>query len=142
VALALCTCTGTYLTVSQEEEILWKNGIFSHYCYKRDDLCQILKFLAPKPMRDVGRENAVHRAPVVFPQNAKKAPGRFIKQQMKWKERDGYKRLPGTRMKRQQSAASTSAIHARHMSARLLRSFLSCKSIPIPQEAKMHSEHT
>jgi hypothetical protein len=50
---------------------LWKNGIFSHYCYKRDDLCQILKF-CPKPMRDVGRENAVHRAPVVFPQNAKK----------------------------------------------------------------------
>jgi hypothetical protein len=42
----------TYLTVSQEEEeeeTFWKNGIFSHYCYKRDDLCQILEFLPQNP---------------------------------------------------------------------------------------------
>jgi hypothetical protein len=42
-----------YLTVSQEEEeeeeTFWKSGIFSHYCYKRDDLCQILKFLPQTP---------------------------------------------------------------------------------------------
>ena len=36
----------------------------------------------------------------------------------------GYSRLPGTRINRQQSAASTTAIQARHISARLLSSFL------------------
>jgi hypothetical protein len=34
-------------------------------------------------------------------------------------------------MKRQQSAASTKAIHARHMIARLLRSFLFIKSVSV-----------
>jgi hypothetical protein len=37
----------------------------------------------------------------------------------------GYNRLPGTRINRQQSAASTTAIHARHIRERLLSSFLS-----------------
>lgn len=58
-----------------------------------------------------------------------KAPGQFIvitNERFEQESRAcvGYSRLPGTRMKRQQSAASTTAIQARHISARLLSSFL------------------
>lgn len=66
---------------------------------------------------------------MVGPHTPEKAPGQFIviTNEMFQQESQasvGYNRLPGTRMKRQQSAASTTAIHARHISARLLRSFL------------------
>jgi hypothetical protein len=58
-----------------------------------------------------------------------RAPGQFIvitneRFEQENKACAGYSRLPGTRMKRQQSAASTTAIQARHISARLLSSFL------------------
>jgi hypothetical protein len=54
----------------------------------------------------------------------------------------GYNRLPGTRINRQQSAASTTAIHARHIRARLLRSFLVLKSVRVPLQAALGSLHT
>ena len=58
-----------------------------------------------------------------------RAPGQFIvitNERFEQESRAcvGYSRLPGTRINRQQSAASTTAIQARHMSARLLSSFL------------------
>ena len=61
--------------------------------------------------------------------HAARAPGRFIVITNERFEQEsqackGYSRLPGTRINRQQSAASTTAIQARHMSARLLSSFL------------------
>jgi hypothetical protein len=61
--------------------------------------------------------------------HTKRAPGQFVvitNERFEQESRAcaGYSRLPGTRMKRQQSAASTTAIQARHMSARLLSNFL------------------
>ena len=58
-----------------------------------------------------------------------RAPGQFVVGTNERFEQEsracvGYSRVRGTRMKRQQSAASTTAIQARHISARLLRSFL------------------
>ena len=114
--------------------------------HKRDDLSADPFNFEPKPMRDVGRENCLPSRPCCgIP--AKTPIRHQADLPIKCNKRNGrrgigYKRLPGTRMKRQQSAASTSAIHARHMSARLLRSFLSRESVRIPREAKRHSDHT
>ena len=102
---------------------------------------QILLILNPNPCEMLAVK-LPSIAPLWYsPPNAKRAPGRFIKQQMESKEKDGYRRLPGTRMKRQHNAASTSAIHARHISARLLRSFLSLRSVRMPSR-KDHFDHT
>lgn len=83
----------------------------------------------PRPPRELARNEVVERPyhPMVSPHTTR-APGQFI---VITNERFGqgqacvgYSRLPGTRINRQQSAASTTAIQARHISARLLSSFL------------------
>jgi len=91
--------------------------------------------------------------PMVGPHTTR-APGQFIMTTNERFEKEsqacvGYSRLPGTRINRQQSAASTTAIQARHMSARLLSSFLILKvsmysyvvvlTMGVPHEWLLHS---
>lgn len=76
------------LTVSQGRNFCSrKNVIFSHYCYKRDDLCQILIF-AQSPCEMLAVKSPSLRPSVVFPQTPKRHQADY--QATKGMNREGW----------------------------------------------------
>jgi hypothetical protein len=106
------------------------------------EICQVC-FLA-KHLRNSTMEPRSH--PMVGPHEpSPPCQSIMVTDEMQQREIEacvGYNRLPGTRINRQQSAASTTAIHARHIRARLLRSFLSSKVSAYPVASVQRCLHT
>jgi hypothetical protein len=114
------------------------------YCFPITATSEILPDLRPARKLAKTKKRAYH--PMVG-RLTSRAPGQFIVitneiSEQKSRARIGYSRLPGTRIKRQQSAASTTAIHARHISARLLSSFLIDEVSILSHDDILKSTHT